>query len=194
MWKYIWLLWSLGAKMPSWTPCIVNKNMTCSKKLQDHMKSTGEWCQFFPGSFAPSPYDESWWSFHFPWRSMNSERHDTSPFETSESPQANYVDAALLSSTAESPEEITQKTYWDSRTASFSDLASWYSLLWVLEFRCLIGIIWGVFQENFRWMPYDGLFCERLTVLTMWAKIETFGRVGLWWSYTSESEYIKMVW
>lgn len=30
------------------------------KKLQDHMKSTGEWGQFFPGSFAPSPYDESW--------------------------------------------------------------------------------------------------------------------------------------
>jgi len=30
------------------------------------MKSTGEWGQFFPGSFAPSPYDESWGSFYFP--------------------------------------------------------------------------------------------------------------------------------
>jgi hypothetical protein len=30
------------------------------------MKSTGEWGQFFPGSFAPNPYDESWVSFYFP--------------------------------------------------------------------------------------------------------------------------------
>lgn len=39
---------------------------TLRDKLIDHMKSTGEWGQFFPGSFAPNPYAESWSSFYFP--------------------------------------------------------------------------------------------------------------------------------
>lgn len=39
---------------------------TLRDKLVDHMKSTGEWGQFFPGSFSPNPYAESWSSFYFP--------------------------------------------------------------------------------------------------------------------------------
>jgi hypothetical protein len=52
--------------------CILNtsystQEYSCEReKIIDHMKSTGEWGQFFPGSFAPNTYDESWSSFYFP--------------------------------------------------------------------------------------------------------------------------------
>ena len=35
-------------------------------QIIDHLKKTGEWGQFFPGSFAPSPYDESLAGHYFP--------------------------------------------------------------------------------------------------------------------------------
>jgi hypothetical protein len=39
---------------------------TLSQKMIQHMKSTGEWGQFFPATFSPNIYDESWSGFHFP--------------------------------------------------------------------------------------------------------------------------------
>jgi len=48
------------------TPYSSQEYSILKQKLTDHMKSTGEWGQFFPGSFAPNPYDESWSSFYFP--------------------------------------------------------------------------------------------------------------------------------
>jgi hypothetical protein len=48
------------------TPYSVAEYSSLKQKMIDHMKSTGEWGQFFPGSFAPNPYDESWSSFYFP--------------------------------------------------------------------------------------------------------------------------------
>ncbi len=52
--------------------CILNKQYTKEEyeelvpKIIEHMKSTGEWGQFFPMEFAPNPYEESYSGFHFP--------------------------------------------------------------------------------------------------------------------------------
>lgn len=48
------------------TPYSVQEYSSLKERIIHHMKSTGEWGQFFPGSFAPNPYDESWSSFYFP--------------------------------------------------------------------------------------------------------------------------------
>ncbi len=48
------------------TPYSPQEYVSLRTKIVDHMKSTGEWGCFFPGSFSPNPYDESWSSFYFP--------------------------------------------------------------------------------------------------------------------------------
>ncbi len=83
------------------------------EKIINHMKSTGEWGQFFPGSFSPHPYDESWGSFHFPLTLQEQETLGYFSLQTSEPQQSDYSDSSILTSQSISPEEIVQKTYWD---------------------------------------------------------------------------------
>ena len=123
------------------------------------MKSTGEWGQFFPGSFAPNPYDESWGSFYFPLnaseqRAMgfyylpNPEKHNTS-----------YLNVDQLPRTAlEATEETTKQTYWDEVVRKpFQILPQDVNLCRELGVSLPSSYYMRRIQENFKWMPYNGL-------------------------------------
>lgn len=52
--------------------CVFNKKYSekeyfkVVKKIETKMKESGEWGKFFPGHFAPNPYEESFSGFHYP--------------------------------------------------------------------------------------------------------------------------------
>lgn len=128
------------------------------RRIIDHMKSTGEWGRFFPGSFAPQPYDESWSSFYFPlspeeqksagYRSQAPmEKHDHAYRGASEVPLLPY----------EADEATTRETYWDPEAQKpFQILPQDINFCRELGVPLPHTHYMRRIQENFRWMPYAG--------------------------------------
>jgi hypothetical protein len=132
---------------------------TLRSKLIDHMKSTGEWGQFFPGSFAPNPYDESWVSFYFPLSSEEQKNYGFYFLPQSEQHQLDHRSSSDISRAShETNPEITKETYWDKKAQKpfqvlSQDINSCRELGVAIPHMHYMSRI----QENFRWMPYEGI-------------------------------------
>ena len=176
------------------TPYSQQEYIILKQKLIDHMKSTGEWWQFFPGSFAPNPYDESWSSFYFPL----TEREQSGAWflflPPTEKHNSSYQSIQDLPNTAtEATEEVTRQTYWDEVAQKpFQILAQDINFCRDMGIPPPSTYYMRRIQENFRWMPYNGTLrtttCAKSgkEIQTSWPA-EYDGRI------LSEEEYLKIV-
>lgn len=122
------------------------------------MRSTGEWGKFFPGSFAPNPYDESWGSFYFP---LNASEQRTLGFYHLPNPEkhnTSYLSIDQLPITAlEATEQTVKETYWDDVAHKpFQILPQDVNLCRELGVPLPSNYYMRRIQENFKWMPYNG--------------------------------------
>ncbi len=161
------------------------------KTLIEYMKSTGEWGQFFPGHFAPQPYDESWSGFYWP---LSDAEQAAQCFRTAQPmtrQQHDYHDSDTI---PDVPQAIDhQRIYWDETAArpfriSSADLTFSQKINVPLPHQYYMRRI----QENFAWMPFNGVLrqttCAKsgVPIQTSWPA-EYDGRI------LSEEEYLKIL-
>lgn len=163
-------------------------------KLIGHMKSTGEWGHFFPGSFAPNPYDEGWGSFYFPLSLAEQKQWDYFSLPVTEQHDVKYHHSDDIPSAWEATETSTLLTYWDeSAHKPFQILPQ------DINFCRKIGVplpqshYMRRLQENFAWMPYNGVL-RKTKCAQSWVDIETSWSAEYDGRILSEAEYLKKVW
>ncbi len=128
------------------------------EKIVAHMKSTGEYGQFFPGYFAANPYDESWSSFHFPLSQAEQEKLGFRLQENEERKNENYSSPTEIPDSSEDVDlSITKKTFWDEKAKKpfqiqKADIEFAQKLNIPLPNEFYISRI----QDNFRWLFFDG--------------------------------------
>jgi len=100
--------------------CIFNKQYTPeeyeTKKNQiiEHMKKTEEWGEYFPGYFAPNPYDESWSAFYFPLTKQQQESAGYRCGDNLERKNDNFLDPSTIPTDPnEAEDSILENNYWD---------------------------------------------------------------------------------
>lgn len=81
------------------------------------MIQTGEWGRFFPGHFAPNPYDESLSGYHWPLSLSEQERRGFRV--TSDNFDKNTYSYAPLSDIPKTPfdatQDIVEKVFYDEK-------------------------------------------------------------------------------
>jgi hypothetical protein len=129
-------------------------------KITKYMKETGEWGQFFPGYFAPNPYDESLSGYHFPLSLEEQRKRGFRAAPSLEHKQRSYLPVSEIpDSMSEITDEIalTQKVFWDEDfhrpfQISHEDIQFSKKLGVPLPHSYYMNRI----QKNFSWMPFDG--------------------------------------
>lgn len=179
--------------------CILNQSYSQQEydilqtKVIDHMKSTEEWGQFFPGKFAPNTYDESWSGFHFPLSHDDQLRVWFSVAKREEMHQGSYQSPLSLPAPADASDEILKNIYWDDMSQKpFQILAQdvlisrdlWAPLPSTHYIRRL--------KENFSWVPFHGTM-RTTTCAKSWALIQTSWPTEYDGRIVSEEEYNKMI-
>ncbi len=134
------------------------------EKIIKHMQKTKEWNQFFPGHFAPNPYDESLAGFHFP---LNPKEQVKRGFRVNEIIERENKDYSSISEIPDSVEdivntkELTNKIFWDREYKKPFQIS-----IADIEFSKKIGCplpntyYMNRIQKNFRWIPFDGKLRE----------------------------------
>lgn len=175
------------------TPYSAQEYSTLKDKVIDHMKSTGEWWQFFPWSFAPNPYDESWSSFHFPLSESEQKAQWYFFLPNPEKHNEHYQPSEEIPISSDATLETTKNTYWDEvAQRPFQILAQDINFCRDLGVPLPSTYYMRRIQENFRWMPYNGTLrtttCAKSgkEIQTSWPS-EYDGRI------LSEEEYLKVV-
>jgi len=182
--------------------CIFNKQYSeeeykiLREKIISNMKKSGEWGKFFPGYFAPNPYEESFSGFHFPL-----DKPSDLGFREGESMERNNVKTAEISDIPDSwkelnPEKekwITEQIFWDEKyKRSFQITQKDIDFAKKIKGPLLHDYYVHRLQNNFSWMPFSGELREAICaksgmkIKTNWP--EKFdGRI------LSEEEYLKLV-
>lgn len=176
------------------TPYSVQEYSSLREKIISHMKSTEEWWHFFPGSFAPNPYDESWSSFYFPLSPEEQKELGYFSLPNPEIRDAVHLGIDLLPKTAqETDESITKNVYWDEIAQKpFQILPQDINFCRELSVALPHTHYMRRIQENFSWMPYDWTLrtttCAKSgkSIQTSWPS-EYDGRI------LSEDEYAQVV-
>lgn len=149
--------------------CIFNKQYSEEEyhaqkaKIIEHMKSQGEYGQFFPGHFAPNSYDESCSAFYFP---LPVGKQEKLGFRIKDSRNQNRPnDCASISdipdASYEADETITAKIFWDEKAQKpFQIQSADIAFCQKLEVPLPDSSYMQRIQENFRWMPFDGALRE----------------------------------
>ena len=136
-------------------------------RIIEHMKKTGEWGEFFPGIFAPNPYNESWSSFYWPLSkeaqkklgfriSQNDEKKNNSYLSPENIPDS-VEEISEISENLEKKEALMTQVFWDSEFSrpfriSKEDIEFSEKMSVPLPNTYYMKRI----QENFKWMPFDG--------------------------------------
>lgn len=130
------------------------------QKILDHMQKTGEYDSFFPGYFAPNPYQESWSAMYFPLSEEEVQKQGFRPQEHFEKRTSEYLspkDIPDSSFDISSSEELKGKIFWhEAFEKPFqiqpADIEFCQKLSFPLPHTYYIHRL----QENFRWLPFDG--------------------------------------
>jgi len=182
--------------------CIFNKKYSKEKyeelreKIIIHMKKMGEWGEFFPGYFAPNPYNESYAGFQF---SVVPEK--TFQFKMSEPIEKISMKTAEMKDIPDSCELLTRdqekwlmgQVFWDSACErpfqiQAADIEFSRRLKTPLPHSYYINRI----QDNFKWMPFVGELRKTICaksgneIFTNWPK-EYDKRI------LCEEEYLRIV-
>lgn len=158
------------------------------------MKSSWEWGQFFPGSFAPNPYDESWSSFYFPLSEQEQKQQWYFYLPNPEKRETAHVDISTLPKTAHEAGESTMKNvYWDEMAEKpFQILPQDINFCRDLEVPLPHSHYIRRIQENFRWMPYNGTL-RTTKCAKSWNEIQTSWPSEYDGRILSEDEYLKVI-
>ncbi|MCX6733291.1 MAG: hypothetical protein NTX63_00590 [Candidatus Peregrinibacteria bacterium] len=182
--------------------CIFNKQYSkdeyeiLREKIISHMKKTGEWGNFFPGYFAPNPYEESFSGFHFP-----VDKPSDLGFREGDSVERSSVKTAEIEVISDTYSELdsgkekwlTEQIFWDeSYRRSFritkKDIDFAKKIKGPLPHNYYVHHL----QDNFSWMPFNGELRDTVCaksgkkIKTNWP--EKFdGRI------LCEDEYLKVV-
>lgn len=130
------------------------------KEIIKHMKKTGEWGKFFPGIFAPNPYDESWASFYWPLSVQQQQKLGFRVSENNEKKNSQYRSPENIPDSVfdiQDEEDLSKKIFWDEKFSrpfkiSPADIAFAKKTHSPLPNSYYMNQI----QENFSWMPFDG--------------------------------------
>ncbi len=184
--------------------CVFNKKYSkheyffLIKKIEQQMWKTGEWGSFFPGYFAPNPYEESFSGFHFPlssveqkglgFRSVPKIKRDVQ-----KTAELSDIPDGVKDLTSEKIEWLTEQVFWDEKfkrpfQIQLEDITFAQKLGTPLPREYYIGRI----QESARWLFFKGKLRNTTCSLsgekiqTGWPK-EYDGRI------LSEKEYLKVL-
>lgn len=182
--------------------CIFNKQYSEAeyKKLRDkivaHMQETEEWGEFFPGYFAPNPYEESFSGFRFPvdgpeklgFRAGGpAERAQVKTAEIEEIPDS-YQDLD-----AEREKWLTEQIFWDEKyQRSFQVTQKDIDFARKIKGPLPDTYYVSRMHDNLFWMPFEGELRETRCaksgqkILTNWPE-DFDGRI------LSEEEYLGLV-
>jgi hypothetical protein len=180
--------------------CIFNKEYSKEEyeKLRSQivkkMEKEKEWGEFFPGYFAPNPYEESWSGFYFPLSREEQKKFDFREKEEFEKEKKQYLPASSIPDSSQNiPKDILKKVFWDEKAKRpFQILKEDIEFSRTLKIPLTNQHYIERLQENFRWMPFDGTLRETTCaksgtkIKTTWGK-EFDGRI------LSEEEYLKVV-
>ncbi len=182
--------------------CIFNKKYskeeyeTLVPKIIEHMKKTAEWGEFFPGHFAPNPYDESFSGFYFP---LSSE--DSGNFRKAENLEKSSVKTAEIDEIPDTVDLLddakekwlVSQIFWDTKYNRPFQIQS-ADIQIARERRVPLTHCYYVnrMQSNLKWMPFNGELRETVCaksgekIQTNWPK-EYDARL------LSEEEYLKFI-
>jgi len=180
--------------------CIFNKQYSpkeyevLRKKIISYMKKTSEWGQFFPGYFAPNPYEESLAGFYFPLSKEEQGKLGFRKKEDFEKRKEQYSEIAEIPDSSQSVMEgVTKKIFWDEKwNRPFQIQKEDIQFSQKLKIPLCNQYYMERIQENFRWMHFDGTLRDSICgksgkkIQTTWGK-EFDGRI------LSEEEYLKVV-
>ncbi len=148
--------------------CIFNKQYTkeeyekTREKIIAQMKKEGTWGKFFPGYFAPNPYDESWAGYHFPLTREAQEKLGFRVSEISERKNKNYLPTSEIPDSVDdlTPEKeawLTKQIFWDEEYhRPFKILPA--DIKFSRDLGCPLPNTYYMrrIKENFAWMPFNG--------------------------------------
>ncbi len=154
-----------------------------------HLKQKGTYGDFFPGSFAASPYEESLAGFYWPLSKDQAAKYGFwlrgKPSERTPDAQdaATIPDRSDPSTTLRAGSDIAQKVFWDAtENRPFQIQAADVTFAQDLSIPLPYTYYMRRLQENFRWIPFNGTLrmttcakCKRQTQ-TGWPK-EYDGRI-----------------
>jgi hypothetical protein len=173
--------------------CIFNKQYSekeyeiLREKIISQMKKGGEWGQFFPGYFAPNPYEESFSGFHFPREGKAEERKTVKTAEIENIPDS-WKDL-----NPEKEKWLTEQIFWDEKyKRSFQVTQKDVDFAKRIKGPLPHDYYVHRLQDNFLWMPFNGELRDTVCaksgekIKTNWP--EKFdGRI------LGEEEYMKLV-
>ncbi len=123
-----------------------------------HLKKTEEYGDFFPGSFAASPYQESLADFYWPLTKEQAERYGFWLRTTKDNRTVEAVDASAIPDRSDdASEDLSQKIFWDATAErpfqiQPPDIAFAEDLKVPLPYTYYMRRL----QENFRLIPFNG--------------------------------------
>lgn len=182
--------------------CIFNKQYSEEEyeilkgKIVEHMKKTGEWGEFFPGYFAPNPYEESFSGFRFPLDNPEDfefraggpvEREAVKTAERSEIPDS-YKDCDSVKE-----KWLIDQVFWDEKYQRSFQITR-RDIDFAKRIKGPLPDTYYVhrMQDNLQWMPFNGelrgIICAKSghKIRTNWPK-KYDGRI------LGEEEYLKLV-
>ncbi len=181
--------------------CIFNKQYTEKEykvekeKIITHMKKTGEWGKFFPGSFAPNPYEESLSGYHFPLTKAEQRqaRFYVAPKLDRKPRSVSLIKDIPDRADQEKKEDLTDKIFWDEKFERPFQIQK-ADIQFSEKLKCPLPNSYYMrrIQENFDWMPFSGSLrktkCAKSgkDIETSWPE-DYDGRI------LCEEEYLKVV-
>jgi hypothetical protein len=182
--------------------CIFNKKYSkeeyekLREKIIKHMKETKEWGEFFPGEFAPNPYEEGFSGFRFPlsdnkdlgfYKASSLEKIDVRTAEVNEIPDS-CEELGI-----ENEKLLMNQIFWDDEyKRSFQIQQADIDFARRLSVALPHCYYMHHIQDNISFMPFNGELREvecakcRKVIQTNWPK-EYDGRI------LCEEEYLKVV-
>jgi len=146
--------------------CIFNKQYSekeyeiLREKIVLQMKKSEEWGKFFPGYFAPNPYEESFSGFHFPIDNPKDhgfreggqvERENVKTAEIEDVPDS-WKELSL-----EKEKWLTEQVFWDEKyKRSFQMTQKDIDFAKKIKGPLPHDYYVHRLQYNFDWMPFDG--------------------------------------
>lgn len=156
--------------------CIFNKQYSekeyeiLREKVISHMKKSGEWGEFFPGYFAPNPYEESFSGFHFPIdKPKDLGFREGGPVErkTVKTAEIEDIPDSWKKLNSEKEKWLSEQIFWDEKyQRSFQITQKDIDFAKRIKGPLPHDYYVHRLQDNFFWMPFNGELRDAVCALS----------------------------